>query len=71
MAKSPKKRDGTKSGIMPRPILEPEARREPLLSPALPENKDEHLGTTTTLLPVNNEGADRTATRDDDPATTG
>lgn len=63
------RRDPTKSGIMPRPVLEPEDRREPPPPPSVAEIDDQDKTTTTGKLPIVTEGEDRSAEREHDPAT--
>ncbi len=64
-------RDPSKSGIMPRPVLEPEDRREPPLPQNVPEIDDQDKTTTTGRLPIVTEGEDHSAEREHDPATRG
>lgn len=54
----------TKSGVLPRPILEPEARKEPPRPTTLPQYRDE--GATTGAMPTVTEGEDPSAERDED-----
>jgi hypothetical protein len=55
----------SKSGVMKRPVLEPEGRREAPLPPAtLPEIKDS--GATTGTMPAIREGHDSSAVGDTD-----
>lgn len=66
MRKSPKAQQSasTKSGIMRRPVLEPEGRREPPYPTTLPELKEDEA--TTGAIQVVNEGRDITAVGDAD-----
>lgn len=57
----------TKSGILPRPVFEPGARREPPMPTHLPEMRDDE-GATTGKLPAIREGHDTTAIGDSDRA---
>lgn len=65
------RRDPSKSGIMPRPVLEPENRREPPMPQSAAEIDDQDKTTTTGRLPIVTEGEDRSAEREHDPATRG
>lgn len=68
MRKSPKAQQSasTKSGIMRRPVLESEGRREPPYPPTLPEFKEDEA--TTGAMQVVSEGRDITAIGDADHA---
>lgn len=55
----------SKSGIMPRPVLEPEGRREPPQPSSIPELHEED-GATTGPFPVVSEGHDSSAVGDVD-----
>jgi hypothetical protein len=55
----------SKSGIMPRPVLEPEGRREPPQPSTLPEMREEDSATTG-AFPVVSEGHDSSAVGDVD-----
>lgn len=57
----------SKSGVIPRPVVEPETRREAPPPETLPE-ADENASATTGVLPVVSEGEDQSAERDDDNA---
>jgi hypothetical protein len=64
------KRERSKSGIMPIPVLEPLEKRESPLPETLPEMLDEDKLRTTGIMPiVVTEGADISAERESDPAT--
>ncbi|MFW5691564.1 MAG: hypothetical protein ACOCXZ_03590 [Chloroflexota bacterium] len=71
MADKPKtkSRAATKSGIFPRPIFEPEARREAPPAPDEPPEFHAETGATTGIMPVVTEGEDSSAERDDDTVT--
>lgn len=65
-----KKRERSKSGVMPIPVLEPLEKREPPTITTLPEMLDEDKLRTTGIMPVvKAEGADISAERESDPAT--
>ncbi|MCU0495854.1 MAG: hypothetical protein MUF87_00730 [Anaerolineae bacterium] len=55
----------SKSGIMPRPVFEPESRREPPPPPTIPEGKGDD-GSTTGSIPIVTEGTDYSAIGDAD-----
>jgi hypothetical protein len=58
-------RPSSKSGVLPRPVLEPENRHEPPVPPTtLPELKDS--GATTGTMPAVREGHDSSAVGDVD-----
>lgn len=57
----------SKSGVIPRPVLEPELRREPNRPPKLAD--DLNIDSSTTgIIPVVREDADQSAVGDDDYA---
>lgn len=63
----PPRRPVSKSGIIPRPVLEPELRREPTRPPQLSE--DFHIDSSTTgVIPIIREGDDKSAIGDEDYA---
>jgi hypothetical protein len=56
----------SKSGFLPRPVFEPEGRKEPPPPPvSLPEFRDEQSATTG-IFPIVSEGYDSSAVGDDD-----
>ena len=63
--KPTERRSTTKSGVMPRPVLEPENRREPPRPPTIPEMAEDD-GATTGKQPAVREGDDSSAVGDDD-----
>jgi len=54
-----------KSGIHPRPNIEPDGKREPSRPPLLPELRND-VGATTGTVPVVREGQDTYAIGDED-----
>ena len=61
------RRPVSKSGVIPRPVIEPELRREPIRPPQLQDNIDIN-GSTTGVIHVVQEGDDKSAIGDDDAA---
>lgn len=59
------RRAASKSGIMPRPILEPEARHEAPVPSAIPAARSDHAAATG-LYPIVVEPEDGAAQRDRD-----
>ena len=57
----------SESGIMPRPVTEPDRRREGPHRPQWADQRDKEKGTTGTV-PVVTEGEDKSAERDEDDA---
>lgn len=58
-----KQQAATKSGLIPRPVFEPEIRHEPTIT-MTPHTEDD--GGATGTMPVITEGEDKSAERDQD-----
>lgn len=59
------RRSTSKSGVMPRPVFEPETRRDPPSPTTSPESPEQH-DSTTDVIPYIAEGHDSTAVGDVD-----
>lgn len=67
---SAKRKEITQSGLIPRPVFEPEARHEPPPPPHTPPNYNDVTGATTGIFRIIAEGEDTNNERDDDNAST-
>lgn len=66
-----KRKEITQSGLIPRPVFEPEARHEPPPPPHMkPHSYNDVTGATTGVFRIIAEGEDSNNERDDDNAST-